>query len=98
MATVPKNSRKGAKISGAVTRTVKSFTFATAKGLPLIWNNSEVRRLNSGFSMTEFQVNTTSSAENGLPSLHRTPCRNLHVQVRLSGATAHDSASAGAGS
>src|SRR5712692_1188582 len=31
-------------------------------------------------------VNATSSAENGLPSLHFTPSRSLNVQLRPSGA------------
>src|SRR5258706_12271706 len=42
-----------------------------------------------------FQVNTTSSAVNGWPSLQRTPSRNFNVQVFWSAATDHDSASAG---
>src|SRR6185503_12772727 len=42
------------------------------------------------------QVNVTSSAVSGLPSLQRRPFLNLNVQVFLSSATDHDSASPGA--
>src|SRR5437762_2596541 len=42
-------------------------------------------------------VKTTSSAENGVPSLHFTPLRSLNVQLRPSGATVQLSARSGAG-
>src|SRR2546430_3683901 len=42
-------------------------------------------------------VNVTSSAENGVPSLHFTPLRSLKVQLRPSGATVQLSARSGAG-
>src|SRR3989449_4253061 len=42
-------------------------------------------------------VNATSSAENGCPSLHLTPLRSLNVQLRPSGAIVQLSARSGAG-
>src|SRR2546428_12472961 len=42
-------------------------------------------------------VNATSSAENGFPSLHFTPSRSLKVQLRPSGAIVQLVASSGAG-
>src|SRR2546429_9729133 len=42
-------------------------------------------------------VNVTSSAENGVPSLHFTPLRSLKVQLRPSGAIVQLSARSGAG-
>src|SRR3989442_13914603 len=42
-------------------------------------------------------VNATSSAENGFPSLHFTPSRSLNVQLRPSGAIVQLVARSGAG-
>src|SRR5437899_12997510 len=42
-------------------------------------------------------VNATSSAENGFPSLHFTPSRSLKVQLRPSGAIVQLVARSGAG-
>src|SRR6185437_6848238 len=98
IATLPKYSKNGAKISGVTTFTVRSSTLVTSKFLPSPRNRSYVSRLYLGLYITSFQVNTTSSAVSGWPSLQRKFFRSLKVHVFWSGATDHDSARPGSAS
>src|SRR3982750_4096757 len=51
----------------------------------------------SGLRTISLNVNATSSAENGVPSLHFTPLRSLNVQLSPSAAVVQLSARSGAG-